>query len=454
METMVPSEGTSTTSRYPDPEIPLNPDGPWLSFWTEDSDSCSHLFIMNPDGTGKSEVKWCQYCSQPAISDSSPYIAYVRTNLGDVIRSVITPIAELVIIEVPTLEELHVIDLLSNSSLEDIDDLFESDQFEIARLSSPSWSPDGTKVAFVAAIDAPNIDLYVFDIQQGRKMRLSSGPNHASAPFWSPDGQFVIHREVAQYSLGDNCDELGVWSAPIEEGEIKWLFRPKGCTELRGWVGDSFLITFDYRMVQPLQELVDIRLTDRETGLSKVICEGNCNPNLIVIDPVHEFFVFQKDFINWSLINPATGGDQMLQGVEGMEAPVWNKGVERLIFKARCMGRSGHFSIEPNGSIGCTVDTYERKFPSPDMQWSISDLGILYAGGELVRDLLEDSWFEKESQDVVWDLFHVIWEPNSSGAFLYKSSKLFYLDIPDGAPILIDDTGYISYGAHWFGVAE
>ena len=207
-------------------------------------------------------------------------------------------------------------------------------------------------------------------------------------------------------------------------------------------------------MVQPLQELVDIRLTDRETGLSKVICEGNCNPNLIVIDPVHEFFVFQKDFINWSLINPATGGDQMLQGVEGMEAPVWNKGVERLIFKARCMGRSGHFSIEPNGSIGCTVDTYERKFPSPDMQWSISDLGILYAGDELVRDLLEDSWFEKESQDVVWDLFHVIWEPNSSGAFLYKSSKLFYLDIPDGAPILIDDTGYISYGAYWFGVAE
>ncbi len=133
--------------------------------------------------------------------------------------------------------------------------------------------------------------------------------------------------------------------------------------------------------------------------------------------------------------------------VEGMEAPVWNKGAERLIFKARCMRRSGHYSIEPNGSISCTVDTYERKFPSPDIQWSISDLGILYAGDELVRDLLEDSWFEKESQDVVW-------EPNSSGAFLYKSNKLFYLAIPDGAPILIDDTGYISYGAHWFGVAE
>jgi len=54
-------------------------------------------------------------------------------------------------------------------------------------LLSPSWSPDGKKIAYVS-FESKNSMVYVQDILTGKRERIASNPGINSAPAWSPDG--------------------------------------------------------------------------------------------------------------------------------------------------------------------------------------------------------------------------------------------------------------------------
>ncbi|HEX3649504.1 MAG TPA: serine hydrolase, partial [Pseudonocardiaceae bacterium] len=53
--------------------------------------------------------------------------------------------------------------------------------------SSPSWSPDGTRLAFLRAADGP-AQLWVLPADGGEPERLTTLPLGAGRPVWSPDG--------------------------------------------------------------------------------------------------------------------------------------------------------------------------------------------------------------------------------------------------------------------------
>ena len=55
-------------------------------------------------------------------------------------------------------------------------------------LLSPSWSPDGRRIAYVS-FEGKNSAIYVQDVVSGRRDKLASFPGINSAPAFSPDGQ-------------------------------------------------------------------------------------------------------------------------------------------------------------------------------------------------------------------------------------------------------------------------
>ncbi|HAT39135.1 Tol-Pal system beta propeller repeat protein TolB [Polynucleobacter necessarius] len=57
-----------------------------------------------------------------------------------------------------------------------------------APIISPSWSPDGKKVAYVSFEDRKPV-IYVHELATGRRISLSNQKGNNSAPAWSPDGK-------------------------------------------------------------------------------------------------------------------------------------------------------------------------------------------------------------------------------------------------------------------------
>jgi Tol biopolymer transport system component len=54
--------------------------------------------------------------------------------------------------------------------------------------SMPSWSPDGSRLAFTRMGELWNEDIYVMNADGSNQKRLTNDPDHDRCPAWSPDG--------------------------------------------------------------------------------------------------------------------------------------------------------------------------------------------------------------------------------------------------------------------------
>jgi eukaryotic-like serine/threonine-protein kinase len=59
------------------------------------------------------------------------------------------------------------------------------------RAWDPSFSPDGSYVAFVASGEEENPDIYVKLVDGGTPVRLTRDPALDISPVWSPDGRYI-----------------------------------------------------------------------------------------------------------------------------------------------------------------------------------------------------------------------------------------------------------------------
>jgi len=77
---------------------------------------------------------------------------------------------------------------------------------------SPSWSPDGKKVAYVSFEDRKPV-IYVHELATGRRIALSNQKGNNSAPAWSPDGKKLaisLSRDGNTQIYGINADSTGL----------------------------------------------------------------------------------------------------------------------------------------------------------------------------------------------------------------------------------------------------
>lgn len=106
---------------------------------------------------------------------------------------------------------------------------------QLIAISSPTWSPDGSLLAFSGSDPGGRTDLYILDVEAGDLRRLTHDLYHDSDPDWSPDGHYLVFSsdrcsagETGQYNLfvmtlpageilqltsGDHSDMDPAWSS-------------------------------------------------------------------------------------------------------------------------------------------------------------------------------------------------------------------------------------------------
>lgn len=191
----LPSNLTPTQTASHEIEPSWSPDGTKLAF-ASDRTGDWEIFIMNADGTDVTQLT-SQSGSQevaPAISPDGTKILFVSiTSGGD---------HEIWSMDIDGTVQTKLVDSANNDGAlgpdlgpAGLNVLGANVGFGI---STPSWSPDGSRFAFTSDRDGGDLDIFIADADGSNVIQLTSSSSDDYDPFWLPNGEeiaFVSERD-------------------------------------------------------------------------------------------------------------------------------------------------------------------------------------------------------------------------------------------------------------------
>lgn len=102
---------------------------------------------------------------------------------------------------------------------------------------SPTWSPDGRKVAYVS-FKRGDADIFIHDLETGEDKLLVGGKGSQSAPAWSPDGRYIAYSSILR---GGNSE---IYLMDLLTGKKKRLTYYYGIDTSPVWSPDGQWIAF------------------------------------------------------------------------------------------------------------------------------------------------------------------------------------------------------------------
>ena len=182
-----------------------SPDGTRLAFVSRRHIGDNAIYVMNAGGSGVARLtNYAGPEASPAWSPDGARIAFVRS--GRCLNADCTSKGS---------GQLHVM----NANGSGVRSLTNDPGSE----GDPSWSPDGTRIAFVR-----ESDIYVIDVNGGPEQRLTNDQRSRS-PAWSPDGARIALARKDQVGNLDiyvmNADGSGLTrltTDPAEDASPSW----------------------------------------------------------------------------------------------------------------------------------------------------------------------------------------------------------------------------------------
>jgi PKD repeat protein len=174
----LPSNLTAVQTASDEIEPSWSPNGAKIAF-ASDQTGDWEIFIMNADGSGKAQLTSnVGFDVAPAISPDGTKIIFVSDRDGDFE------------IFVMNIDGTNVTQLTSNA---DGDGAQGPDLFGLGfGISVPSWSPDGTKIAFTSDRDGGDFDIFIMDADGTNVTQLTTSSADDYDPFWLPNGEEIV----------------------------------------------------------------------------------------------------------------------------------------------------------------------------------------------------------------------------------------------------------------------
>lgn len=318
---------------------------------------------------------------------------------------------------------------------EDVVDAFE------AGLGKVAWSPDGQRLAFVAALDGPSGDVYAADVATWQVTRLSDEPTHVIHLTWSPDSRWVLHEgaeylaRAAGYVASDTTDSVDATGT-----ERRHLWGGTGMGDgnddggwYDGWIDDDEVVL--HREGNGCGLCLIVRINVR-TGVSATIASTNVEGAGMALEPGGRRLAFG------ATVPGAQEGSETETGIFLFDlAAATRRTLSNESCRVAYWGAIDHpfarlHAGRPDACVDAALGGDVADVPleavgqrpyvavSPHDAWRVlyGDEGWrLYDAHSALRgsgsgDVIEGVW----------------WRPDEAGVFMASGARLWYVDAADG----------------------
>jgi hypothetical protein len=294
------------------------------------------------------------------------------------------------------------------------------------------WSQNGQYLAFSAETDGPTSDLYLYTVSSGRVSRLSKEQEQIQWLTWSSDNLHILFGTTNENTTGSVQDNFYV--ARIDSRQAQSLGR-KGYRS--GWATASMYTLYTTNEAGNLAGLTNLNILTKQA----------------TVIWAYSFLDFAFDLKDGTMVVIGYSGEGASQqtGVY-LQAANWKfiplnasgifpRGSDDHRFVATSADQ-GVVGIAKDGTLTTIRNQTASVSISPNWKWMT--LFDASQSGTIAGIELYDAKDQLVKQITPLNANRIVWRADSAGLFFRSGTELYYIAIPDGQPVLIDQNVAVS----------